>query len=162
MEEAESTARPEPRPLESDIYVAAALLCDNVLIEKDDTVSIIRVVDRLALTVTEPDAPEVLPAGFVPLTGFVTLRSERAGMEGVLRLDQVAPDGHRSAGPDEPFVTSGDHPGVNVILDLMLRLRGEGRYWLDVVVNERVMSRMPLRIVYQRLPPAVPDGDPTE
>ncbi len=161
MEEGGSTTNPEPRPSEGDIYLAAALLCDNVLIEKDDTISVIRIIDRWALIVVNPDAAATLPPGTIPLTGLVSLRSQTHGASGVVRIDQVDPDGRRSSWPDLPFVLEGEQPGANLILKMALDARGEGLYWFDVVVNERVLSRMPIRVVYQKQLPASPEADPT-
>jgi hypothetical protein len=42
-------------------YLIAALICEKVLQEKDGTVSIIRMVDRVTLTTQAALSPETLP-----------------------------------------------------------------------------------------------------
>jgi hypothetical protein len=42
-------------------YLAAAFLCEKVLQEKDEAVSIIRIIDRVTLTVPASTSPEILP-----------------------------------------------------------------------------------------------------
>jgi hypothetical protein len=61
-------------------------------------------------------------------------------------------------GPSVPILFEGDDDGgVNVRLVLQFQAQEEGLYWFDVLLNDVLVSRMPLRVLYQvvttNLPP---------
>lgn len=47
----------------------------------------------------------------------------------------------------------GEERGVNLILNMKIEAM-EGVYWFDVSVNERLLTRVPLGLMYQRVPSA--------
>lgn len=68
----------DPEKNEALPLVRLAALCDQVLREKDDTLSIIRVVDRFTLRASGPGAPEKMPpATFSPF--YVTRSAVQVG-----------------------------------------------------------------------------------
>ena len=48
-------------------YLISAVICEKILQEKDETISIIRIVDCLAVTVSTLGSPETMPTTTVNL-----------------------------------------------------------------------------------------------
>jgi len=44
----------------------------------------------------------------------------------------------------------GEERGVNLILQLQIEAL-EGLFWFDVAVNQQLLTRVPLRVTYQRI-----------
>lgn len=70
------------------------------------------------------------------------------------------PDGTALPDNDVPVSFTGSDPGqgANILINMNLGVRHEGMYWFDVFLNDRMISRIPLRIEYRpaegQLPPA--------
>jgi hypothetical protein len=143
------------------LYLNFAVICEKVLREADEVLSLIRIVDQLTVTVMTPpgvDAPQkVLPTASVPLIFAVGFKS--AGYVGPVpvRLRVETPSG--STLPyfetNQP-VTEGSG-GVNLLLSMQLPVQEEGLYWFVVEVSGDEVTRVPLRIsthlVEQTIPP---------
>jgi len=132
-------------------YLIAALLCEKVLQEKDDTISVIRIVDRLAVTVNALGSPETMQPTAVSLNALISLKSGSARGRGTVKWRVETPSGLKL--PDQllPVLFEGDDRGVNLIIDLNMVIDQEGVYWFDVILDEKLLTRIPLRILYQRI-----------
>jgi len=47
--------------------------------------------------------------------------------------------------------SSGEDRGVQLIARLQLDLREEGLYWIDVLLDGSLVTRVPFRVIYQRI-----------
>jgi len=133
-------------------YLAAAFLCERVLGEQDGVFSFIRVVDRRTHTVVGPDAPEAMPA--ITIDWYLVLLwkagSARGRQEATLQIE--APSGLRVGDTQRlPVLFEGEDRGVQIVAQLGLQLQEEGLYWIDVRLDHRPVTRIPFRLVYQRL-----------
>src|SRR5437763_15020027 len=116
-------------------YLIAALLCDRVLQDKDETISIIRIVDRVEVTVNALGSPESLPPTSVSLNALISLKSGSSRGRGTVIWRTDTPSGMKL--PDQlfPVLFEGDDRGVNVIIALNMIVDQEGVYWFDVVLD---------------------------
>jgi hypothetical protein len=132
-------------------YVQMATLCERALQEADGVLSIIRAVDRIVVTAEGSDVPTELPQGNLQLTLVIILKSDDARGRHPVSLRIQQPSGVFL--PERTFdaMFEGEERGVNVILQLQLEAL-EGLYWFDVAVNQQLLTRVPLRIMYQRVP----------
>lgn len=132
-------------------YLVAALLCERVLQEKDETISVIRMVDRIVVTVNALGSPETIPSTPVNLNAFISLKSGSARGRGTVKWRVETPSGLNL--PDQllPVLFEGDDRGVNLIVALNLVIDQEGVYWFKVMLEEKLLTRIPLRILYQRI-----------
>jgi hypothetical protein len=141
----------ENRRCEMDIdagpYVTAAFFCEKVLQDKDGSLSAIRIIDRLSYVLP----PEGIPQGVRPIVqifGLISLKSGSLKGTFTLRLNSELPSGKR----EENIITStielkgGDH-GQNVILNILLGIQEEGLLWFDVVLEDQLLTKIPLMIV---------------
>ena len=132
-------------------YLTAALLCERVLQEKDETVSVIRLIDRLAVTVNALNSPETMPSITANLTLFVGLKSGSARGRNTIKIRTEAPSGITLSDQLLSALFEGEDRGVNLIVNMGLTLDQEGVYWFNILLEETLLTRIPLRVLYQRI-----------
>jgi hypothetical protein len=133
-------------------YLAVAALCEKVLQEKDGVISLIRMVDRTIVSAHSADAPEELPAVALNHTLFVALKSGFAKGKYTVTVQPYAPSGRPIGSPVQaPVLLEGDDRGVNLIVGIGLTVEEEGLYWIDIQVEGHSLTRVPLRVLYQRM-----------
>lgn len=136
-------------------YVQVAAICEKALQEADGVLSLIRVVDRFIISVQGKEAPAELPqGGQLPLTFVVVLKSDDARGRHPVCLRVQQPNGVFLEERSFDVMFEGEDRGVNLIIQLTLEPI-EGLYWFDVSVNDTLMTRVPLRVIYQRVPNAL-------
>lgn len=130
-------------------WVIVAAFCEKLLIEKDDVSSAIRIVDQYTIpselpTGAPPDAlPEIL------VQGLISLRSGDVVGTQKVKLIMENPLGERKELSPEggwPAVFTGGEHGVNIRLQFMLGVKNYGLCWFDVICDDELLTRMPLRL----------------
>ncbi len=132
-------------------YLAAAFLCEKILQEKDEIVSIIRIVDRVTVTVPDVTSPETLPPVPLSLSAFISLKSGNAKGRHTIKWTAETPSGIKLPEQLLPALFEGEDKGVNLILALNMIIDQEGVYWFDVLLEDQLLTRIPLRVLYQRI-----------
>lgn len=132
-------------------YLIAALLCEKVLQEKDETISVIRMIDRVVVTVNAFGSPEILPPTAVNISALISLKSGSAKGRGTIKVRVETPSGLKLPDQILPVLFEGDDRGVNLIVGLNMLIDQEGVFWFDVLLDEQRLTRIPLRILYQRI-----------
>lgn len=142
-----SQDRDHRRDLPQGPHVQLAALCETALLEASGVLSLIRVVDRITIGAT-PGAPESMPRTSIHLKAVVALKSDTARGRAMVGLRPQKPSGIYLDTVSSAVLFEGEDRGANIITDLKLEVEEEGLYWFDVLVDDRVITRMPLRIVY--------------
>ena len=136
---------PNTKPL-----VAAACACDKVLVERDNTATLIRIVDTYTFpTPTTAIPPSSRPA--VSFTLFISLKSGDLTGQHEVGLLLRQPNGKSPPAQRWPVVLNGGEHGVNLTVDFTLA--GEpgampemGLYWFDVLWGTDVLTSIPVRL----------------
>lgn len=139
---------------ESGPYVQVAAFCEKVLEEKDGVLSLIRVVDRITHTVAGPAAPSDMQPFPYQLMLVLTLKTGQARGGYDLKIVRELPSGVReeSEAPSLRMYFEGEGDrGQNLIFQMQLIFEQEGLYWFDVFLDEQLLTRLPLRVVYARI-----------
>jgi len=128
-------------------FLTMAVFCDRVIEGKDSVLSIIRVVDRVDVTIP-PDAqqPFKVPIAITLVIGF---RAGSARGAYILRLEVDTPTGKTSLVGETPISFQG--PGeqaANLLSNLQLLIEGEGLYWFNVYLEKEFITRVPLRVAH--------------
>jgi len=131
-------------------YVQLATFCEKVLQEQDGVISIIRAIDRIILTTSDPQAPSELPPGNIATTLVVALRSDDARGRHPVEIRVQEPSGAYGPSQTLDVVFEGEDRGANLVLNAAVSAV-EGLYWFEVRINDAVLTRVPLRIIYQRI-----------
>ncbi|SRR6266851_4649398 len=140
---------------ENGPYLKAALLCENVIEDKQGVLSLIRIVDRFQQTAIGPDAPADMPPFPLATNLVLMFASGEARGSAEIALALRKPDGLSQELTTVPVLWEGEDRGANVVLQLQLLLTMQGLYWVEVRLESEMLTRMPLRVVYGRmsLPP---------
>jgi hypothetical protein len=131
-------------------YVNVAAFCEKVLQEHDGVLSMVRIIDTLNVQFQGPEAPDELPPStVVGATLVIMLKAGEARGGQVVQVVLERPDGVRSPGPETSANFSiGPNGGANLVLPMQIEATSAGLYWADVLVNTRLVARVPLQITY--------------
>jgi hypothetical protein len=132
-------------------YVTMATLCEKVLREADGVISVIRSIDRLMIQAQGEEVPAELPQGQVSTTLVVCLKADDARGRHPVSVEVQLPSGATLPPQTVDVMFEGEERGVNLILNIQVEAM-EGLYWFDVSVNSQLLTRVPLRLMYQRVP----------
>lgn len=127
--------------------VAVATFCDRVLEEQDGVSTVVRIVD----TVTVDAPPSFSGKVVVRLPLFILLRS--GGVQGrrmvTLRLRSPSNEIRPISDPIT-LVFRGQEHGTSIKVDLAMGVEELGLYWVEVFVDNDLLTKVPLRIRSRR------------
>lgn len=134
-------------------YLSVASLCDVLLEEKDDRLSLIRLMDRanIVVTTSEPlpaDQPQEVA---VTVKGLVSLKSGKFKGKKEVTVSLRKPDGEL-AGPVQayPLLFEGGEHGPALRLTFLIGTTDGGLYWFEIGMDEETITKIPLRIAIER------------
>lgn len=130
-------------------YLQTAVLCEKVLQEADGVLSLIRIVDREVITLVGPKPPEGMPSIPIRLYAVLALKSGGARGRHQLALRPEQPSGIQLTATEVPVYFEGEDRGVNAVIEVNLMPQEEGLFWFDVLLDGSIMTRIPLRVIYQ-------------
>lgn len=131
-------------------YVAVAACCDKVLWERDGVLSAIRIVDTYGVPPDQPTGAQVA------ITVLVSLKSGDLVGAGELSLVLQAPDGKQVPLREKwPMAFGAAEQGANVIVNMALPAQKLGLYWLDVLWNEELLTKIPIKLALAPSPSAL-------
>ncbi len=134
-------------------HLAIAVFCEKVLQEQDGVLSVIRVIDRFIVAGATPEiGPTVLQ-----FTILISFKSGFLRGKQNISLRPKSPSGVDLPSMDFPVLFEGDDDrGVNLGAGINFVVNEEGLFWFDVYLADELVTRMPLRVIYQRM--ALPMG----
>lgn len=138
-------------------YLTAALLCEKVLQEKDESLSVIHLADKITY------ATVGMPAGVKPaaqISGLLCLKSGPVTGDHTVKIVVENPTGDRKEVFSMPVTLLGNDHGANVIMNITLGIEVDGLYWFDVVFDDDVLTRIPLVVMQAQQPPTQTGGKP--
>ena len=131
-------------------FLEAAVICEQVIHEKDGTFSVIRMVNKLTLHETVIHKGVIVP---LPLIGLISFKAGDFKGRKSLSLYVTDPSGNRTFMPmfaNVHFVEFfGGDTGAIANYPLHLVYDKSGTYWFDVVVERTLCSRMPLTFIVE-------------
>lgn len=132
-------------------WLLAAVFCEKVMFEKDNTATLIRLVDRFTMTASGAAPPVKMPPANIKVTAFLYFKAGIARGSFEVTLNAYSPSRKKLATMILPMLLEGEDRGSQMGVELNLQINEDGLYWVDVLLGERLVTRMPLRIVYQRI-----------
>lgn len=132
-------------------YLQAAFFCERLLEEADGVMSAIRIVDTITQGEEQTPHPEMPP---VNLTLFIAFKAGQARSQYDLKVAMKAPAGRSSTHPTERHTQTilfdgAGHVGA-IIMPVASIADQVGAYWFSVVLDGRLVTRLPLRVVSAR------------
>jgi hypothetical protein len=138
-------------------YLKFGLLCEHVLQEKDGVLSFIRIVDRFTVSAKGTKVPAEMPPGEINLTAVMGWWGGLG--KHIAKIKVIMPGGEWESPPFTVFLDSLER-GQNIIANFTLAVKQEGLYWVEFLLNSKVKSRMPFRIIYEPISmPSAPSGE---
>jgi hypothetical protein len=134
-------------------HLQAAVLCERILQEKDDVLTIIRVVDRFVRPTPGPDVPP--QAQLIQVMLVVSIKPGGIGTgKYKVQLRMYKPNAQTHSGQieNDVFFPGGQDQGVNIVNPMLFVADEEGLYWIDVLFEGRVLTRVPFRVLFATVP----------
>jgi hypothetical protein len=144
-----------------------AALCERVLTDKDEVHSLVRVVNKFTIRGPAP----TMPGGICEFVAAIGLKRGDADRKHEFRLTCMAPNGNAIS----DYVQQAEFPspggaetGLNFFLNVRLTVQETGCYWIHVLVDGRIATKIPFVIDYeqvqtgthQAMPPALTPSPP--
>ena len=132
-----------PRP-----WVQIATICQSAIVEANtNALSVIKVTDRLAVAgFTQEMQPQP-----INVTLAILLKSDQMNGQYQVKIRCVSPNGTSTDGPEIPFLFEGNDRGVQAVFPIGFIATEQGVYWFEVLLEEELLTRIPLRVMYQRI-----------
>ena len=135
-------------------FVQVACVCQTALQENTGTISIIRVTDRVQVVGINP---EMQPQ---PLQNYMLAIILKAGglrETHQVRIAPVLPSGQKLPEAQLNVLFEGDERGVQIITPLAMIATETGLHWIEVYLEQMLLTRIPLRVLYNRaqIPPGM-------
>jgi hypothetical protein len=134
-------------------YLNAALLCEKVLIERDGVITAVRLIDRVIVMAVSSggSVPEDLPPSSVSFQLLIVLKSGVYKGTAPIRLVIHTPSDKEIGESSTDAFFEGDDRGINLVSPLQFQVSEDGLYWISVYCAGELKTRIPLRVVYQRV-----------
>jgi len=143
------------KPGKGGPHLAAAVFCDDTIQDRDDgTISVIRIIDQIAVLLP-PDAPPDFPskANRITVSGKLFLAFKTGDSTGshTVRCVMESPSG-RKAVVFERTLDFSPQPngGSNFHIDLRVKVYKGGLFWMYVYVDRKRLALMPIVIKIER------------
>jgi hypothetical protein len=141
-------AQEAPRP-----YVQVAAIVQSPIQENSGFLSLIRLIDRLPVAgITE----EMQPQPLNQLAMVVVLKSGAMKGKYNIKIVPETPSGKRLPPIQLSVLFEGEERGVAAIFPVGIVAEEEGLYWFDVMLEQDLLTRIPLRVMYQKMQPGIP------
>lgn len=127
--------------------LSMAVFCERVLKEADGVLSAIRIIDRITVV----GATEDMPPTSLRLQLLLGFKSGMMRGPARVRINPAPPSELTMPTIEFPLLFEGDDDrGAVVVADLNFLFRDQGLYWFDVELLGETVTRIPLRVVYQK------------
>lgn len=128
-------------------WIAAACICEKVLVEKDNVNSLVRIIDTV---IVEKNANAPAGAKLPPLTVTVYVSLKAGTLNGQYELSLgLRRDGGGEPlpkAPSWPVAMEGGVTGTNISVEYTIAAPEFDLYWFDVLWDGEVLTSIPLLI----------------
>lgn len=136
----------------SELPVCIALMvCDRVIIDKNDTVSAIRIVDTI--TLPQSDIPKEYDGIELPALTILAIL-KKGESEGSFDYNLVCVDPNKNrrsiATACNAVMTGEPQAGNNINTPLRLSNVIEGLYWIELLANNSLIGRTPFKVLFEK------------
>ena len=126
----------------------AALFCDKVLQEQSGVLSLIRIIDRWNIA----GPSETMPTTSIQTVLCMSFKSGIFRGPANVTVTPIGPNGNRLRTMIRQQVNfeGDDDRGINLNVNMAFPVTESGLYWFEIAVDDEVLTRTPLRVLYQR------------
>jgi hypothetical protein len=144
---------PPRNPFENGPYIRIATLCEALIEERDGLWTVVRMLDRMTRHAVGPQAPGEMEPFTVSthLALHIDTGEARGNHEIAIRLE--APSGLSEQLLATTVTLESADRGVRFHFPGQIAVTSAGLYWFIILFDNQVLTRVPLRILYERLTP---------
>jgi hypothetical protein len=129
-------------------YVQVAAICATPLVEQQGYLSVIRIQDRVQLFgPTDQMQPQPLNA----LSLVISLKAGEMSGKYTVHITPISPSGQRFPALSYPVLFEGQERGSVAIFPVGVLAQEEGLYWFEIMLENLILTRVPLRVMYQKV-----------
>lgn len=128
--------------------VQVAAFCQLALPDAQGSLSLIRLIDRLPVMGT---ADEMQPQIIQGITLAIVLKAGFMRGKATLKVVPNTPSGAQMPASETSVLFEGEERGVAFVTPMGFVANEEGLYWFDVLINDVRLTRIPLRVIYQKI-----------
>jgi hypothetical protein len=129
-------------------YVQVAAICTTPLVEREGYLSVIRMQDRIQLG---GPGDQMQPQPLHMLTLVISLKAGEMRGKGTVKITPHSPSGTVMPAGEVPVLFEGDERGCVIATPLQVVAEEEGLYWFDITLEGTLLTRVPLRVMYQKV-----------
>lgn len=147
-------------------FLSAAVICEKVLEEKDGVKSAIRIIDRVTRTAVGPNPPEAMEPFEWGGALLIKLKSGWARGNYHLSVRLSKPSGESPSPLRQTVYFEGEEDrGADIVANMKINFDMAGIYWFHIYLGDKLMTQIPLRVIYLpqiRQVPGGPAGNPPQ
>lgn len=146
-----------PRVAAGDLpLLKAAVICETVIPRNDGVLSLINIVDQRTITAEGPAVPPEMPPQEWEFHLVLMFVSGTFVGKTAISVTVQGPDGLRKPIHSAEHFFEGGARGANFIIRMKFTFQTEGLYWFDVYANDQMVTRVPMRVMYNRVTRVLP------
>ncbi len=131
-------------------YLLMAVLCQSAQQDQYGAFNVVNVLEQLVAGTSNPNAPEKMPTFRFQGDLAISFASGKASGSHRLSVVPVEPTGAQLDPVSQRIEFKGNDHRATFISNVSMDITQEGVYWFDVRLDDRVVTRIPLRIRYER------------
>jgi len=131
-------------------YLLMAVLCERAQQDQYGSFSVMNVLEQLVAGTDSPDAPEKMPTFRFQGSLAISFASGKATGNHTLSVIPVEPSGSRLDAVSQVIQLKGEDHRATFVSNVSMDITDEGVYWFEVSLDRRVVTRIPLKIRYER------------
>lgn len=131
-------------------YLLMAVLCQTAQQDQYGSFSVVNVLEQLVAGTNNPDAPETMPIFRFQGQLAVQFAAGKATGSHTLSIVPIQPSGKRLDSVTQRIQFKGIDHRATFISSVSMDIEEEGLYWFNVALDDRVVTRIPLRVRYER------------
>lgn len=128
-------------------YVQVAVICATPLIEQQGYLSVIRIQDRIQIA---GQTEQMRPQPLHNLSLVLVLKAGEMKGKYSVHITPITPSGKELASVELPVLFEGEERGVVIAIPVAIVAEEEGLYWFNITMEGAALTRIPLRVMYQR------------
>lgn len=129
-----------------------AAICQQANQDQYGSLSLTNLVEQLIAGSSDPNAPEEMPPFRFDADLVIIFASGDATGERTVTVIAEAPDGERLPPVDQTIFLRGEDYRSTIVSSLSLDITQVGVYWFDVLLDGSLVTRIPIRVGYERGP----------
>lgn len=133
-------------------HLLVAAICQRAQQDQYGSFSLINLLEHLVAGSDDPNAPEQMPPFRIDANLVVVFVSGDAVGDRTVTVVAEQPNGERLPPVSQRITLRGGDQRATIVSDLSLDIDQTGVYWFEVYLDDDLVTRIPLRIGYERGP----------